>query len=290
MGKSILTSSKGPTSKRLHRQMRITMYFGYGLFLLTLVALLASTFSWFYIYSDPIFQGFDMTLLFVSFAFTALAPLLVGYLVGDGATRTSSKLVHHYNGVLFGVLGVWLWLVMSMGVSIFQMNIYVESNLQNALFQIAPSALAAIITTVLGISYARSTRHQKPVIDYTPYRWTLFASVGGLVASFGVSALFSLQYGSDIWTTFLINVIIPLLLALIITLAGYWILGQKSGTVGERVVYSLVGSGFAIVLATVMGQLSSLFMPLQGLILWLGFGALLLTWATYLYLLRRSAR
>lgn len=271
-------------------QQKITIYYGYGLFFLTLLGLIVSAFSWSRQFPGPIFEDLDLTLLLISFAFTAIAPSLVGYLAGDGATRAKSKLVHHYNGVVFGVLGVWLWLAVSMLVSIFQLTVVVDNNFQYVILSILPAKIAAITVIVIAIGYARSARKQKSVIDYAPYRWALFASVGWLVMSFAISALFSLKYGNTIWMTLLINLIMPLLIGLIVTLSGYWILGEKVGTVSERLVYSLIAAGCSVVMITVLGQLTVNFMPWRAVMMWIGIVAVLFVWASYLYLLRRASR
>ncbi len=289
--KQVSSAKKSKASKeKLNRQMRVTIYFGYGLFLLTLIALVASTLPLFTLYANPLWQEFDITLLLVSFAFTSLAPPLVGYLAGDAATRGTSRLVHHYNGVLFGVLGVWLWLTFATLTNIFQWTVAVDSNFQYSLLTMAPAIASALVTTVLGVAYARSTRHQRTLIDYKPYRLTLFASVVGIIAALGVSSLFSLQYGSNIYMTFLINVVIPLLFVLIATLGGYWILGKKTGTEGERVVYSLVASGFGIVSVILIGQFAVSMAPHLYEIIGYGYILVLLVWVMYLYLLRRASR
>lgn len=271
--------------KNVQAQQKVTIYFGYVLFLLILIALVSSIFSWYELYSFSFMEDANITLMFVSFAFAALAPPLVGYLAGDSATRNKSKLTHHYNGVLFGVLGVWLWAALSLYVTIFQWTYVTQTAFENALVSIVPAGLAAIGTIVLGVLYAKSTRHQVTLIKYTPYRWALFMAVAALILGFGLSAVSGLHYGGSVFMGVLINLIMPLLFILVTGLLGYWILGKKVGTPAERVVYSLVAIGYGFLAGTLVGQLSTVLAGWQGYFPVL----VLLVWVGYLCLLRRAS-
>lgn len=287
--KSVMSQTNA-IKEKVSRQMRVTIYFGYGLFIFTVIALVVSIIPWFSIYSFPFFTETDVTLLLVSFAFAALAPPLVGYLAGDGATSSSSKLVHHYNGVLFGILGIWLWLTASMASTVIQWIFSAQDNLQHAVYSIAPAAFAALVTIILAIFYARSTRHQVSLIDYRPYRWTLILSAVALILVTGSTTFFSLWYGGGVWMSALITLVVPLTLLLVSTLLGYWIVGEKSGTVGERIVYSLVAVGYGIVTMTLIGQFTVYLFSWQANMMWYAVGITILLSVSYLYLLRRASR
>lgn len=272
--------------ERTDKQMRVTVYFGYGLFLLTLIALGISIFSWTDLYVFPFLEPIQVTLMLVSFAFAALAPPLVGYLVGDGATRSKSKLVHHYNGVLFGVLGIWFWAALSLLITVVQWSYAPETNLENTLLSMTPAIVAAVATIILGIVYARRTRHQVSLIDYKPYRWALVVAVIGLLLGFGLSAVSGLYYGGGIVMGILINLIVPLLFVLIAGLIGYWIIGKKAGTVGERITYSLIAIAYGVVIVTALWQFTLFMGEWQWIVGWLA----PITWLVYLVLLRRTAK
>ncbi len=272
--------------ERTDKHMRVTVYFGYGLFLLTLIALGISIFSWTDLYMFPFLEPIEVTLMLVSFAFAALAPPLVGYLVGDGATRSKSKLVHHYNGVLFGVLGVWFWAALSLIITVVQWSYAPETNLENTLLSMAPAIVAAVATIILGIVYARVTLHQVSLIDYRPYRWALVAALIGVLLGFGLSTVSGLYYGGSLFMGVLINLTVPMLFLLTATLIGYWIVGKKAGTVGERITYSLIAIAYGVVIVTALWQFTVFMGSWQWIIGWLA----PITWLAYLVLLRRTAK
>ena len=285
-------SKKSQQKQQLEQKMRLTTYFGYGLFIVSAIALCVSIIPWFNLYTYPSSEFLQVTLGIVAFAFAAVAAPLVGYLVGDSATRGASKLLHHYNGVLFGVLGIWLWLAASMFMTILSWwSIVIENNFQNVLFTIAPAAIAALIAIILGIFYARSTKHQALLTTYRPYRWTLFIAPVWLIVSVGFSALTSLQYGANPAMSMLITLIMPLLFILVATLLGYWIVGKKSGTAGERVVYSLTAIAYGVMTITIVGQLVHFLGQDQPSATYAyGFIIAVIIWLSYLYLLRRISK
>jgi len=275
-------------SKSNDRQMRVTVYFGYGLFLLTFLALVLSAIPWLRFYEIEGVKYLNITMLLISFVFTALAPPLIGYFAGDGATRAKSKLVHHYNGVLFGVLGVWVWLVATMLSTYTQFLIPISTTFENTLLILSPAIIAALVTITLATYYARSARHQGLLIDYKPYRWALIISATTLILSVGASALMTIDYGNDLAMSLLINLVTPAAFVLAAVVAGYWILGRAGGTRGERLTRSLVAVGFSIVGLTLFGQLVSLITQWQPISIFYGIGFVAIVWLTYLLLLRRA--
>lgn len=270
-------------------QQRVTVGVGYGLFGLTVVALALSIVPLIQSYTNQAFQNYNYTLVLVSFIFAAIAPPLVGYLAGDAATRAAYGSSRRFNGVLFGVVGVWLWAAASMYTTIFQQNISLENDFQQAILSMFPAAFAAIATIALAIFYARQTKHQVPVIDYKPYRSVLFGSVIATVLAFGVLSLFSLQYGNTILMTLLINLIVPSLFMLILLLVGYWVLGRTVGTVGERLVYCVVAMAYGLVAMSTIGQFTSYLYQWRELVTWLAFLVGLVVWLGYLIALRRTS-
>ena len=291
MPKKIVKSTKKSkvSQEKLNREMRVTVYFGYGLFLLTFIGLILTMVPWMRFYEIDRVNPFNITMLLVSFIFTALAPPLVGYLAGDGATRSKSKLVHYYNGVLFGVLGVWLWLVATMLTTYAQQWFPISNSFENTLLNLTPAIIAALITIALGVYYARSTRHQVPLIDYRPFRIAIIISALILIASVAISAIVSAGGSSTLPLTLLINLVTPALFMLVAGFAGYWIIGRAGGTAGERIVRSVIAVGLAVVGLTIFGQLASFLAPsLNHDLIFYAVGFVGLVWLMYLVLLRRA--
>ncbi len=299
MPKKVSSSAKKSKAsvEKSNRQMRVTIYFGYGLFLLSVIGALVAVAPWFTIYKNVGYLDFgSVTLMIFAFIFSALVPPLAGYLVGDSATRNKSHLLHHYNGVLFGVLGVWLWIVFSFITSyvmwVWPTLIMSQSDTHAFLYtlsQLAPGIVTAAVLIALGILYARSTRHQTPLIDYKPYRVMLIGAVSAMIVAIAISPLFGSDYGSGILTSIVTALIPTLLMVLTLSLIGYWIIGKRGGTPVERIVKSLVALGFGVVAITALSQF--LFhVEWQPMTQLYGVVIVAAVWLTYLFVLRRASR
>ncbi len=279
--------------QRNNSQMRITVYYGYALFLLILAGLLLTLTPWVQLIAATqetrTVSDFSVAMLLVSFVFTALAPALVGYLAGDSATRSKNKLIHHYNGVLFGVLGVWLWSVLGIVYAYIPLGNITANTLQYALLNLAPTALAAITTIVLGIVYARSTRHQVSLIDYNPYRVLLIGAAAALAPSIALAAGLSKGLTDTTMVDAFIALIVPLLFMLVAVLVGYYILGKQIGTVGERIVRSIIAAGFAILAMTGVIQLIT-YTTWDPAFQYIAMGFATAVWLSYLLLVRRALK
>lgn len=271
--------------------MRVTVYYGYALFLFALIGAALTVFPWFSVYNSEYINPFNVTMLLVSFVFTALAAPLIGYLVGDSATRSKLKLVHHYNGVLFGVLGVWLWLTLSLIVSYgWQLIGGPVDMFFDALINLSPAIIAALITILLGVSYARKSQTKLPLIDYKPYGTLLITSAALLVPAIALSVGASASNASYIALDFLVATIAPILFMLVATLVGYWILGKSGGTTRERIVRSLVAAGFAIVTLNVTTQLAGVLSPWTMELYNYLLVVMVAVWLSYLILVRRALK
>ena len=277
--------------------MRVTVYFGYGLFLLSVIGALVAVFPWFTMYKNVGYPDFgSVTLMIFAFIFSALVPALAGYLVGDSATRNKSHLLHHYNGVLFGVLGVWLWIVFSFITSYVMWvwpTMIMSQNDPHAflytLSQLAPGVVTALVLIVVGILYARSTRHQTPLIDYKPYRAILMGAASAMIVAIAISPVFGSDYGSGLLSSVVTALIPTLLMVLVPSLIGYWIIGKRGGTPVERVVKSLIALGFGVVAATALSQFMFR-IEWQPMTQWYVLAIVVVAWFSYLFLLRHASR
>lgn len=275
-------------SSHWENQEGLTVRVGYGVLVLSFISIAISLIPSVSIYAAPLFSQYNYTLLLVMYVFAATGGPLAGYLVGSEKARKAPLLTRRYAGVLFGIVGAWLWLALSMYATVIRQAVFTETSFQDAMLSVAPATVAAAIIVILGIMYVKDTEHKTLLIDYKPYRIVLGGSVIALILSFAVMSLVSFQFGGDILMTLLIYLVVPLLVALVSTLVGYQILSGKSGTPAERVVHSVVAAGFAVVTAFAFGQISNYFLQLQPLIIWVGFATSFLVWGVYLHLMRRA--
>jgi hypothetical protein len=170
-----MTKYKNTTNK----QQRITTLFGYTLFGLTVLSfflhtLIPLSFSFQY----PSAKHFNIITTVVVFGMAALLPALISYFVGDSATRSKSKTVHHYNGVLFGITAYWLAILLSwVG---FNLVSFVSSQpypIPLVVNNIIPVAITMLLMTALAIGYSKKQTKNSTVINYRPFQVVLIGSV-----------------------------------------------------------------------------------------------------------------
>lgn len=279
--------------QRNNAQMRVTVYYGYALFLFVCVGLLWTLFPWVNFISSswaryPEGNLMSITLL-VCFVFTALAPALVGYLAGDSATRSKSKLLHHFNGVLFGVLGVWLWVVLAMVSSYAQQWLTVTSEWSPVVTALVPPAVAAVGAITLAFYYARSTKHQVSLLHYRPYQALIISAALLLVIATAATGATAARY-DEFFTLMLTYLIVPLLFMLVGTLAGYWIIGKAGGDSWERFTRSLVAAGLALLTLTIITQYAGYFSAIIQFIGTIALIGVIGVWLSYLLLMRRALK
>lgn len=247
--------AKKATKKRIDQQQRLVVIGGYALFSLTVVGLLVGFIPWIAFFQDPRVLHWNVLGIMIAFAVSALLPALAGYFLGDKATRNKSHLVHHYNGVLFGVLGFWLATALGMlsytsGVS----ELLIAVN-PTWLTSVLPVAVTLVILLVVGVLYVRSTGHQTSLLGYGPYKWLLIVSLVGLFVSSGVSAINSAWDGSDPVASIVVAMLSPVMMAALLAF-GAWVLGKRNGSVMQRLLKSIIIASYALV---TMNAIISLF-------------------------------
>lgn len=58
-------------------------------------------------------RHFNVALFMIALTVGSLLPAVLGYVIGDYSTKAKERIVHHFNGVLFGLLALWLMLILS---------------------------------------------------------------------------------------------------------------------------------------------------------------------------------
>lgn len=291
MPKKAVKSAKSSKSSKVaqekqNRQMRVTVYFGYGLFLLTAISLFVSITPWFGEFIGDSRNFVNMVMLLLTFIIAAILPPLIGYMVGDSSTRSKSNLIHHHNGVLFGLLGVWLYLLSDSLMYYIEVKINYSDMVYYYLMQLVPVAITVVALLVFAFYFAFKTRRQGALIDYPPFQALIIGVPLVLIANIVVSPYLFASINLD---ALLANVIPFGLVLLVLGLVGYWVLGKRTGTFIERLTFTFIAIGFSVVTAIVCAQFSAGIGWRQEAVLYV-IAVLLGVWAAYLLLLRRATR
>jgi hypothetical protein len=243
------------------KQQRITILFGYTLFGLTALSFLLHTLIPFSLsFQYPNAKHFNIIIMIVVFGMAALLPALISYFIGDSATRSKSKTVHHYNGVLFGITAYWLAILLSwVG---FNLVSFVSSQpypLPLVVNNIIPIAITMLSMTALAIGYSKKQTKNSTVINYRPFQMVLLGSV--------VLGFLYPNFSGDLETTFMGIVSGYLLPALIIvvTAVAYMVLSKHHTTRLARLSDALIAMSMGWIATWLANAfiVSSLSQPMQ---------------------------
>jgi len=254
---------------------------GFILFILLVITVLAST-------TIPFGRMlFDPRVLHVNVAVTALAltvgailPVLLGYIIGDHAIKSKSKLSHYFNGILFGLLAYWL---MSLSIFITLPRELMEShNTWIVLVNVLPGLGVAIIASILAVAHVRSRQAKQDIIEYKP-----FAAV--LIGSMVVVPVWSLV-SSIVTNTMGIYSFVSLATIAALGLVSYVSLRKTRLTTYKKILWSAVSLSVIFVTAYVSSQLVYTVavyidpqptMESQAMVSGLGFVLAVVGWAIY---------
>lgn len=273
------------TNKISEKQNKITITFGYGLF----AALLASTVLFTVvplggILFRPEVKHFNVAVILITFTVSAILPVLASYILGDRATHSKNKILHHYNGVLFAVAAYWFtWVIGYVNFNGFGLYDVLPIPWATLAAGAVPVLLVTAAMVGVAILHARG-RHARQVatLDLS-YRFVLIGSIVIFNAGLAVSVLAS---GSGLPSG------IPyLLVPIVVTLVSYVTLKKSIGARSERFMSALIAMSFvhiaSMLVATSINYIHEIPFVAQ-LIISYGFG--LLVWVAYLYLQIRAAR
>lgn len=151
---------------------------GYILFALLAVATLISvTVPYTVLLFNPKVLHVNVAVTLIAFTVGALLPVLLGYLIGDHAIKSKSKLNHHFTGVLFGLLAYWIMMLPVMFV-VSPID-WMTSN-HNAGLIIAntlPAVIVAVVACVLAIAHVKGRYAKQDIIAYRPFVVVLIAAI-----------------------------------------------------------------------------------------------------------------
>ena len=173
--------TKTKTNNNIHRPLVIT---GYTLFILLLIAVLISTtIPMGMMLFNPRVLHYNVAVLAVALTIGALLPFLVGYLIGDRSTKSKNKINHHFNGVLFGLLGYWTMTLSTVFIMLPAELFGDDVKTRVIVANIIPTIITGAIAIILATMHNRSRHAKGDVIDYKPFSLVLIGSIVLMVLS-----------------------------------------------------------------------------------------------------------
>ncbi len=261
---------------------KLTIIFGYSLFVLLLLALVLFTIIPFgSILFDPAVRHFSVALSLTALIAGAVLPTLISYFFGDLATRIKSSTDRHFNGVLFGIAAYWL---SNLFTFISSNDIeYVRKSFSEPLATAIngwPVLATVVVMSAVAIRYARQKKYQASLLESRSYQLVLF---GGIVAVFAYALIYGFHPGSNSdWRPLLESVVVPMIFFGL----SYSALFGRSITKSSRLTLAAVALSIGYIAYSVWGQLFSGVTPSLYPFLPLTIGFLIL--AMYLLLIHRA--
>jgi len=226
----------------------------------------------------------NVTVFLVSLVVSALLPALIAYGVGGASTKSKNRRLHHYNGVIFGLLAFWINILFGMLNADFMNTFYVTlpTPVNTAVGFMAPVVVSAVAVGVLAYYYHRGNGKQVDLAEYRPFQLSLI----GLVVTFVMVIPFQ-QFINGYWSSVVIIEIGLLLIA-------YICLMKMHLSVLQKLTLAAIGTTLAFITQYVASQ----FLPniygsateawsISATTLFL---ASFLVWALYLYITRLTYR
>lgn len=150
---------------------------GYILFfLLVLTTLFSTTIPFGRMLFDPRVLHGNVAIITVALTVGAILPVLLGYIIGSYSVKSKSKAIHHFNGVLLGILGFWLMTYWAVLVTIPD-TLFTDQNVRIIALNLLPAIGVAIITTILAIMHVRSRNAKQDIIEYWPFALLLIVAI-----------------------------------------------------------------------------------------------------------------
>ena len=150
--------------------MKKTVWFGYALFALFFVAEAINLGSTVYtLLNSPYPIRPNAIWIFVGITLAGLLPIVLSYFIADSAyVKSKGRLVHHFNGVVSGLLALNLFQVLNfMAYTVIPMpNI---PGIPQQVTQFWPSLVAVLIVCAVVAFYVHG-RHRDSLLSYRPFQ------------------------------------------------------------------------------------------------------------------------
>lgn len=175
--KLLVNMAKKQKPEIIHQ--KVTVWLGYLLFVIMIIAVILSVvIPWSQILLQPYTRHWNVAVLLVTLVAGAILPVLIAYFIGDKTTRDKNKLMHHYNGILFGILAFWIAPLLSFVDSglIYHLRMSNIHDVVVSVITLWPVLVTVIILTVLAVAHSRSHKNGS-VLIYKPYQYLLLAAI-----------------------------------------------------------------------------------------------------------------
>ena len=276
-------------------QQKITIWYGYGLFgLLVLGVIISLVIPTIQLLTRPEVNHFNATVFLISLVAGAVLPMLISYFIGDKASRSKNKTLHHYNGVLFGFLAYWLSRFFGTIGSFAAVPIgeAVSGVATAAVFNGWPIIATVVTVSIISYFYHQSKRGEA-VLLYKPYMLTFWLAAI-TVSVFGPlsSMLYSYSDGQYLWSLAWLVGIQVVGFALVVALS-YLAFHKKRLARNEKSMLAIIATTVGLLALYVVTPLIPYPAEAGDLMLTLsilGTVASIGIWVSYLVLLRQSIK
>lgn len=225
---------------------------GYVLFALLIVAvLLSTTIPFARLLLNPQVLHFNVALFMAALTVGTFLPTLLGYVIGDHSIKSKSKVRHHFNGVLFGLLAFWLMLIFSVLVSIPSEYFAASPHARVLLMNLLPSIAVASITSILAIAHVRSHHAKHDILKYRLYSILLVGSIVLLPVWSLVSAILT-----EVTLSVNAFMFVPLIILMVLGTVSYATLRNSTLSTVHKVTWSAVSVSVAFVAVFVFSELA----------------------------------
>ena len=233
-------------TKKINPQFPLVVS-GYILFALLIIEVLFSTTIPFgRMLFDPRTLHYNVALFMVALTVGALLPTLLGYIVGGHSIKSKTKISHHFNGMLFGLLAFWVMSIFAVIVSIPSEYFATSLTARVILVNLLPSIAVAIITSILAIAHARSRKAKHDILEYKPYSILLI----GFIILLPVWSLINNIFTQSVS----IYSFVPLIILVVLGLVSYATLRNSKLNISSKVRWSAVSISVAYVALFVLLQ------------------------------------
>lgn len=276
--------AKKPTQQgSAHQIFVITV--GYILFACMVLGAITGTIIPFaHMFSNPHIRIVNVTVFMVSLILSALLPALVAYAVGSESTRPKNHQLHHYNGIMFGLLAYWINVLIGMVNADFMNFFYtiLPTPINTAVGFMVPVVITALAVGAIAYYYHRGKGKQVDLTEYRPFQLGLI----GLAVLYVIGVPFQ-QFTNGYWSSVAV-------IELGLLLIAYVCLMKMRLSVPRKMTLAAVGTTLALITQYIASQfLPGMYASAENV--WSASAITLflmsfMVWALYLYITRLTYR